>query len=530
MSLHPKPDPQLDALLVQVIDDGELSPEQQTQLVELLRSDPASRARYLDHMHLLAMLRWVESAPPAQGASITAGDDAAAPPKQEISPAPLAALDLRSSPLRFAAAVATLTVAAWVLLISFVATEAPPLVESRGAPIVAQLTGLIDGHWARGQSFQVGESLQAGKVLRLDAGLAEVTFRDGTRAVLEGPTRLCLTSGNSGVLQQGRLSVAVPPKAAGFTVTTPSAVLVDLGTEFAVQVGDEGHTEVHVFDGRVRVERLDRERPEGETFGEIYLTTNQALRIEQHTGRTRRMPIDAERRQMLDTRQRFIAYRHTEAATGQQETLATLGHDFVVRRTVVVTRLGVFDSDADGLRRIITAELWSRDDRGTPDNFGDDRPLAKLATLTFTPVNPGALVGASRFKPLPAEMVLAPGNYSIVAYGYGPHEPFGNSKFAGDDLYKSVDDGGGALEFVGAGRFGSIKSQSHTTFPLTLGEGPADRYRAGTFEFYVPGREDNSPHHPRDGQPALNHPNIIPDSRLPQREAAVDHAPIEFGT
>ncbi|MEL7266909.1 MAG: hypothetical protein AAFP69_19155 [Planctomycetota bacterium] len=41
----------------------------------------------------------------------------------------------------------------------------------------------------------------------------------------------------------------MPDEAIGFTVDSPGLELIDLGTEFAVRVGDAGAPEVHVFGG-----------------------------------------------------------------------------------------------------------------------------------------------------------------------------------------------------------------------------------------------------------------------------------------
>jgi hypothetical protein len=54
------------------------------------------------------------------------------------------------------------------------------------------------------------------------------------------------------VLYSGRLSATVPPEGIGFTVETPEAKVIDFGTEFSIDV-DGGASEVHVFDGLVRV-------------------------------------------------------------------------------------------------------------------------------------------------------------------------------------------------------------------------------------------------------------------------------------
>src|SRR5205085_4671235 len=61
------------------------------------------------------------------------------------------------------------------------------------------------------------------------------------------------TSAERLILTQGRMSANVPRQALGFTVETPSAKVVDLGTRFAVKVEADGTTEAHVFEGKIDV-------------------------------------------------------------------------------------------------------------------------------------------------------------------------------------------------------------------------------------------------------------------------------------
>ncbi len=167
---------------------------------------------------------------------------------------------------------------------------------------------------------------------------------------------------------------------------------------------------------------------------------------------------------------RAIAYSDDAGNVGSQDWTGSLGLDFVVHDTISVTQLGVFDSNSDGLMRDLTAQMWTRS--------GDSGSL--LRQLSFTPADPGTLLGGDRFKPLGTPLVLQPGDYTIVAYGYGTGEPNGN---AGGPSYsnKHTDDGGGAIEFVGGGRAGTAG-----LFPIWPDFGPANRYSAGTFEFAVP--------------------------------------------
>jgi len=141
--------------------------------------------------------------------------------------------------------------------------------------------------------------------------------------------------------------------------------------------------------------------------------------------------------------------------------------DFDVNSTIFVTRLGVFDDSSDGLFRTITAHLYDRNATGSP-----------LRTLVFTPGDPGILVDGSRFKDLATFLELPAGfQGTIVAEGYGSGERNGNRGVG--PLFTS--DGGGAISFVGTGRFGTAG-----LYPRFVDGGPANRYAAGTFQFGPP--------------------------------------------
>ncbi|MES2706010.1 MAG: lamin tail domain-containing protein [Verrucomicrobiota bacterium] len=179
-----------------------------------------------------------------------------------------------------------------------------------------------------------------------------------------------------------------------------------------------------------------------------------------------------------------VTYQVGEGTAGTQSYAGGLGMDFVVKKAVTVSALGAFDSGGDGMKSTITVRLWRRDEKGTPDNFGDDQAVgAALAQAAFTAADAGILEGGSRFKALAAPLVLEPGAYTIAASGYGDEEPNGN----GNGSSWTTDDAGGALSFVGRSRYGG----SGPSFPATVDSGPANRYAAGTFR--ISGLQDPNP-------------------------------------
>ncbi len=116
---------------------------------------------------------------------------------------------------------------------------------------VAWLVNAQDVRWANPNETP-GRDMTAGKVLRLEGGLAEVEFDQGARVILQGPATLELVSGNRARLVRGAMTARVPTAAHGFTVLSPQGKVVDLGTEFGLAVDAEGKTtSVHVFEGEL---------------------------------------------------------------------------------------------------------------------------------------------------------------------------------------------------------------------------------------------------------------------------------------
>ena len=90
--------------------------------------------------------------------------------------------------------------------------------------------------------------------LNVSAGSGEVHFDNGTIAELSSPGVYDLRNPSNLFVESGSVNLNVPPAAAGFTVETPTARIVDLGTEFDVDVGQAGQTETSVRSGVVTFE------------------------------------------------------------------------------------------------------------------------------------------------------------------------------------------------------------------------------------------------------------------------------------
>jgi hypothetical protein len=176
-----------------------------------------------------------------------------------------------------------------------------------------------------------------------------------------------------------------------------------------------------------------------------------------------------------------------EGVAGNQAFEGALGMDFVVNLPIQVVQLGAFDSESDELARPITVELWSRDDGGTPDDFGDDAGGEILASLEFEG-EAGTLEGGTRFSPLDAPVVLLPGAYTIVGWGYGPDEQnynVGGRDAAAEGLTITESK---FITFLGGSRFGDPGVNGE--WPTSPDGGPENRYGSGNFKFASTGDTD----------------------------------------
>jgi len=118
----------------------------------------------------------------------------------------------------------------------------------------ATLGASLDASWgAPYETLASGQPMPSGPI-HLLSGLAEVRFQNGVSVVLQGPAQFEVRTGSLGELTAGKLTAIVPEDGEGFAVQTPSARIVDLGTEFGVDVNADQQTHAEVFRGHVRAE------------------------------------------------------------------------------------------------------------------------------------------------------------------------------------------------------------------------------------------------------------------------------------
>lgn len=113
-----------------------------------------------------------------------------------------------------------------------------------------------------GKAKPAGKFLTTGSRLTIESGKVECWINQGIHAVIEGPADLIVQDTNRIDLSEGKAWFQVAEGAEGFTVRTPEAEIVDLGTEFGVIAGEIDEDEVHVFQGRVSVTGMGESKTE----------------------------------------------------------------------------------------------------------------------------------------------------------------------------------------------------------------------------------------------------------------------------
>jgi hypothetical protein len=154
--------------------------------------------------------------------------------------------------------------------------------------IPAKITGLVGVEWHDGAAPDLLGGGSASDRIFIKTGLVELTYTNGVRMTLEGPADYHVLDEFSGRLDAGKIYATVPKGAEGFHVDYAKGRVVDLGTEFAMEVRADGSTELGVFDGEVELHRPGS-LP-------ISLFKNQALVHDAETEESlRAIPLDREK-------------------------------------------------------------------------------------------------------------------------------------------------------------------------------------------------------------------------------------------
>jgi hypothetical protein len=262
--MNPVPDELYDLILASLY--GIADQAQESRLAEILESDPSARTTYVDFLMLYAHLHrrkgaclflgdagdsilnenaWrilAEQEKTAEAVPVERTEEESVP-KLMVKPA----VQARVSKLSIYSLI--LSTAALIFMIAY--AQLSPIGK---APLVGRLSRTVQAKWqdASGQIAQ-GCDLYAGPMNLLE-GYAEITFDAGATVIVQAPSQFTLESGQQMFLQQGQVVASMRGGAKqAFVVRSPTACVVDYGTEFGVAVQANGQTETYVYEGQVQI-------------------------------------------------------------------------------------------------------------------------------------------------------------------------------------------------------------------------------------------------------------------------------------
>jgi hypothetical protein len=253
------------AALLSVIDDGEPTAETYARLNEVLTGDPETCEFYLDYMALTAHLDQEFGGVLPVGI----GDDER--PEMVLARTThmilqkdrrVAATILNNRWWMGAAASIMLSasVTGWVLFAKSRSGETGVPADGGDGKVemgVAVLTRTLDAEFGvKGMHPEAGDLLGKGE-LRLDYGVAQIEFYNGARVMLEAPARLEFLGQDECFLRKGRLRAVVPPQSGSLFVHTPAITVQGSGSELGIFITPSGTTEIHNFEGRVRISAVN---------------------------------------------------------------------------------------------------------------------------------------------------------------------------------------------------------------------------------------------------------------------------------
>jgi ferric-dicitrate binding protein FerR (iron transport regulator) len=301
-------DSPLDNLLARLV-DRRATPEDIAALESILARDPAARRRYVHYLDLHLELRERAKLGQVLGNSSHSAplplamfepDQGALLPSLPGTPASTSGFWSRSTaawrssspPMRAAVIGAALSLYFIGLLIAvayhrgFQVPDHVPDQGQRGVEPDASIARLLEptGCVWKADAAQPGSTVAAGEALELVSGVAKFRFHSGVDITAVGPCVLKFISADRLRMEQGKLIARVPRQAVGFTVEADRVEIVDLGTEFGVEIDELGRAEVHMIEGAAEVRpriagdsKPSVARPRLE--GKVRLTAGQAVRV-----------------------------------------------------------------------------------------------------------------------------------------------------------------------------------------------------------------------------------------------------------
>lgn len=277
---------------------GETEAGRADQLLSRLSTDSDFRRAFIAEIRMMGMLRAVQSSEPRwlkiedELGWSTAVDSECEPLDKHPEPRPIARSRPRLRRRWWWTMAASSALVVMLLLALYPRQGAPPRLASRPAqpaPEVKAKNALalvitldaVEWEAAAGPHPQEGSVLAKGR-FRIRSGRILLSLFTGVEVVVEGPADFELVSFEQVRCHRGKLRARIPKGSEGFLVSGPGALVVDLGTEFGLNVESAGRSRGKVFEGEVEAAVVD---PEGNWSRSQLIGESESFEIDPLAGR-----------------------------------------------------------------------------------------------------------------------------------------------------------------------------------------------------------------------------------------------------
>lgn len=120
-------------------------------------------------------------------------------------------------------------------------------------PVLATISESLDAKWDRRGNPHRGVQIRRLELFELQSGVLALTTSNGCDIVIQAPASVLFEEADIIQLLSGKLTARIGGIATGLTIKTPTAEVVDLGTEFGVSVDASLATSVAVYEGVVEL-------------------------------------------------------------------------------------------------------------------------------------------------------------------------------------------------------------------------------------------------------------------------------------
>ncbi|MBI9016047.1 MAG: hypothetical protein JEZ07_02185 [Phycisphaerae bacterium] len=114
---------------------------------------------------------------------------------------------------------------------------------------VATVTELMDTQWASDRQVAIGNIIYPDS-MELKQGYIGIELKNGAKVTIEAPAKFSIDDSETMTLLYGKVYACVPKKAIGFTIDTNYSRVIDLGTEFGLEVMGNGDQNLHIYKGK----------------------------------------------------------------------------------------------------------------------------------------------------------------------------------------------------------------------------------------------------------------------------------------